>query len=86
MTSFLLHAFRRVEAHVLALVFAVSRVSTAWSSLASFQALAMRLAARVLFPGTGWVALLELIDLTGLKRFLFGKRIFPNGSLNFLDF
>ena len=38
-------------------------VVTVWSSVDKFQALAMRLAARVLLPGTGWVAFVELIGL-----------------------
>ena len=37
----------------------------------------MRLAAKVLFPGTGWVAFKELMDLVGLMMDLFGKRFLP---------
>ena len=31
-----------------------------------FQSLAMKLAARVLLPGTGWIAFTQLMDLVGL--------------------
>ena len=41
-------------------------VVTVWSSVDEFQALAMRLAARVLLPGTGCVAFEELMDLVCL--------------------
>ena len=37
----------------------------------------MRLAAKVLFPGTGWVAFKELMDLVGLMMDLFGKKFLP---------
>jgi hypothetical protein len=33
----------------------------------------MRLAARILLPGTGWVAFKELMDLVSLMMDLFGK-------------
>ena len=49
--------------------FALPMVVTVWSSVEKFQALAMRLAARVLLAGTGFVAFLELVclmmDLSG---------------------
>ena len=61
-------------------------VVTVWSSVDEFQALAMRLAARVLLPGTGWVAFVELMDLVCLMMDLSGKRFLPRGSLAFLDF
>ena len=41
-------------------------VVTVWSSMDEFQALAMRLAANVLLPGTGWVAFPQFMDLVGL--------------------
>ena len=37
-----------------------------WSQSEEFQALAMRLAAKVMLPGTGWVAFRQLMDLVGL--------------------
>ena len=46
----------------------------------------MRLAAKVLLPGTGWVAVRELIDLVVLKMDLLGKRVLPRGSLALYDF
>ena len=46
----------------------------------------MRLAARVLLPGTGWVAFVELMDLVCLMMGLSGKRFLPRGSLAFFDF
>ena len=46
----------------------------------------MRLAARVLLPGTGWVASVELMDLVCLMMDLSGKRFLPRGSLAFFDF
>ena len=36
----------------------------------------MRLAAKVLLPGTGWVAFKQLMDLVGLMMDLLGKRLF----------
>ena len=61
-------------------------VVTFCSSEDEFQALAMRLAARVLLPGTGWIAFTLLMDLVGLMMVLSGKRILPRGSLALLDF
>ena len=46
----------------------------------------MRLAAKVLLPGTGWVAFTQLMERIGLMMDLFGKRILPRGSLALLDF
>ena len=43
----------------------------------------MRLAARVLLPGTGWIAFTQLMDLVGLMMDLLGKRFLPRGSLRF---
>ena len=51
-----------------------------------FQALAMRLAANVLLPGTGWVAFPQLMDRVGLMMDLLGKRHLARGSLAFFDF
>ena len=51
------------------------------SSEEEFQALAMRFAARVLLPGTGWIAFVKLMDLVGLMMDLLGKRFLPRGSL-----
>ena len=73
-------------AHFLATDFAAPIVVTVWSSVDEFQALAMRLAARVLLPGTGWVAFVELMDLVCLMMDLSGKRFLPRGSLAFFDF
>jgi hypothetical protein len=56
------------------------------SSEKEFQALAMRLAARVLLPGTGWITFTQLMDLVGLMMDLLGKRFLPRGSLALLDF
>jgi hypothetical protein len=50
-----------------------------------FQTLAMRLAARVLLPGTGWIAFTQLMDLVGLKMDLFGKRFLPMLSRYLLE-
>ena len=61
-------------------------VVTVCSSEEEFQALAMRLAARVLLPGTGWIAFTQLMDLVGLMMDLLGKRYLPRGSLALLDF
>ena len=46
----------------------------------------MRLAAKVLLPGTGWVAFKQLIDLVVLEMVLLGKRVLPRGSLALYDF
>ena len=46
----------------------------------------MRFAARVLLPGTGWIAFTQLMDLVGLMMDLLGKRFLPRGSLALLDF
>ena len=45
-------------------------VVTVWSSVDEFQALAMRLAARMLLPGTGCVAFVETKSILNapLKR------------------
>ena len=56
-------------------------VVTVWSSVDEFQALDMRLAARVLLPGTGCVAFVELMDLVCLMMDLTGKSFLPSGSL-----
>ena len=56
------------------------------SSEEEFQALAMRLAARVVLPGTGWIAFTQLMDLVGLMMDLLGKRFLPRGSLALFDF
>ena len=56
------------------------------SSEEEFQALAMRFAARVLLPGTGWIAFTQLMDLVGLMIDLLGKRNLPRGSLALFDF
>ena len=45
-------------------------------SVAEFHASAMRLAAKMLLPGTGWVAFKELMDLVGLMMDLLGKRFY----------
>ena len=41
----------------------------------------MRFAARVLLPGTDWIAFTQLMDLVGLMMDLLGKRFLPRGSL-----
>ena len=46
----------------------------------------MRFAARVLLPGTGWIAFTQLMVLVGLMMDLLGKRFLPRGSLALLDF
>ena len=46
----------------------------------------MRLVAKVQFPGTGCLALLEFTILIGLKMFLSGKRSLPSGFICFLAF
>ena len=61
-------------------------VVTVWSSMDEFQALAMRLAANVLLPGTGWVAFPQFMDRVGLMMDLLGKRHLARGSLAFFDF
>ena len=76
----------RFLAHFCATVLAAPRVVTIWSSEDEFQALAMRLAAKVLLPVTGWIAFTQLMDLVGLKMDLSGKRFLPRGFLAFLDF
>ena len=45
-------------------------VVTACSSEEEFQVLAMRLAARVLLPGTGLIAFTQLMDLVALMMVL----------------
>ena len=59
-------------------------VVTVWSSVDEFQALAMRLAARVLLPGTGWVAFVELMDKRwqnlGSYMFNFVGKFFEDGT------
>ena len=77
---------RRFWAHFRATDFAAPMVVTVWSSVDEFQALAMRLAARVLLPGTGCVAFVELMDLVCLMVVLTGKSFLPRGSLAFFDF
>ena len=76
----------RFLAHSRATVFAAPMVVTVWSWVDMFQALAMRLAANVLLPGTGWVACLLFMDLVGLMMDLLGKRHLARGSLAFFDF
>ena len=61
-------------------------VVTVFRSEEEFQALAMRLAARLLLPGTGWIAFMQLMDQVGLMMDLLGKRYLPRGSLALLDF
>ena len=46
----------------------------------------MRFAARVLLPGTGWIAFTQLMDLVGLMMDLLGNRCLPRGSLALIDF
>ena len=67
----------KLEAHFQATDFAAPRVVTVLSSIEEFQALAMRLAAKVLLPGVGWIALKQLADLVVLKMDLMGKRFLP---------
>ena len=67
----------RFFAHFWATDFAAPMVVTVCSSEEEFQALAMRLAARVLLPGTGWIAFTQLMDLVGLMMDLLGKRFLP---------
>ena len=61
-------------------------VVTVFRSEEEFQALAMRLAARLLLPGTGWIAFMQLMDQVGLMMDHLGKRYLPRGSLALLDF
>ena len=70
-------AISKLEAHFQATDFAAPRVVTVLSSIEEFQALAMRLAAKVLLPGIGWIALKQLADLVVLKMDLMGKRFLP---------
>ena len=77
------HCTCRFWAHFRAITFAAPTVVTVWSSVDEFQALAMRLAARVLFPGTGWVAFALLMDLVCVLMNLLGKKFMPRGSLAF---
>ena len=72
----------RLQAHFLAADFAAPRVVAVCSSVAEFQALAIRFTANVLFPGTLWVALLLLIDLVDLKMVLFGNSLWNLSSSN----
>ena len=76
----------RFWAHFRATDFAAPMVVTVWSSVDEFQALAMRLAARVLLPGTYCVAFVELMDLVCLMMDLSGKSFLLRGSLAFFDF
>jgi hypothetical protein len=80
------HCPSRFWVHLQAITFAAPTVVTVWSSVDEFQALALMLAARVLFLGTGWVAVALLIDLICLLMDLLGKRFLPMGSLAFFDF
>ena len=59
--------------HFWATVLAAPMVVAVCSSEEEFQALAMRFAARVLLPGTGWIAFTQLMDLVGLIIDLLGK-------------
>ena len=76
----------KLEAHFQATDFAAPRVVTVLSSIEEFQALAMRLAAKVLLPGIGWIALKQLADLVVLKMDLLGKRFLPRGYSALFDF
>ena len=82
----LLQDFRRLEAHFLDTIFAAPRVFTLWSSVAWFHPFAIRLVAKVLFPGTGWVALFRFEDLIGLRDDFGGKRHLPRGFIDFFAF
>ena len=42
--------------------------------------------AKVLLPGTGWVAFKQLMDLVGLTTDLLGKRFLPKESLALFEF
>ena len=53
----------RFWAHFRATDFAAPILVTVWNSVDEFQALAMRLVAKVLLPGTGWVAFAQLMDI-----------------------
>ena len=61
------------QVHFWATVLAAPTVVAVCSSEEEFQALAMRFAARVLLPGTGWIAFTQLMDLVGLMMDLSGK-------------
>ena len=63
----------RFEAHFRATDLVAPMVVTVRSSVEEFQALAMRFAAKVLLPGTGWVAFRQLMDLVGLIVGLLGR-------------
>ena len=76
----------RFRAHFWAADLAAPMVVAVCSSEEEFQALAMRLAARVLLPGTGWIAFTQLMDLVGLMMDLLGKRFLPRGFMALLDF
>ena len=65
---------------------AAPMVVTVWSSVADFQVLAMRLAAKMFLPGTVWVALKLFMDLVGLMMDLLGKRYLSRESLALFDF
>ena len=77
----------RFLAHFWATVLAAPMVVTVWSSMHEFQALAIRLAANVLLPGTGWVAFLQFMDRVGLMMDLLSREEnLARGSLAFFDF
>ena len=71
----------RLQAHFRAACLAAPMVVTVWSSVADFQVLAMRLAAKMFLPGTVWVALKLFMDLVGLMMDLSGKRYLSRESL-----
>ena len=58
----------KLQAHFLAASLAAPMVVTVWNSVAEFQDLAMRFAAKMLLPGTGQVAFKLLIDLVGQTK------------------
>ena len=71
--------------------FAAPRVVSVWTSVAEYQALAMRFTANVLFTGTLGIrhsckTFLLLIDIVGLAMVLFGKRLVPTVSFALCDF
>ena len=76
----------RFRAHFWSTVLAAPMVVAVCSSKEEFQALAMRFAARVLLPGTGWITFTQLMDLVDLMMDLSGRRNLPRGSLALLDF
>ena len=76
----------RLQAHFRAACLAAPMVVTVWSSVADFQVLAMRLAAKMFLPGTVWVALKLFMDLVGLMMDLSGKRYLSRESLALFDF